>query len=91
MQFGLSMKEQLVTTPYGLTLFVPTAFTITESYETYPRIEMSGIIMDKPSESDLQKAALSQFSIIELMEEVQRRCKSGVNIKEERKVKGKAI
>jgi hypothetical protein len=85
-RFGLGIdSNQVVTSDNGLILFMPNSLSITYSNHDYGRIELSGIITDKDMVSANRLQALKDFTIIELMEEVQGRIKSGENKKERKK------
>jgi hypothetical protein len=85
-RFGLGIdRNQVVTSDDGLILFMPACLSVTYRSDAYGQIELSGIIMDKDMVRASRLQALKDFTIIELMEEVQGRIKSGENKKERKK------
>ena len=82
--FGIG-GNQVVTTPQGLIMFAPTHLSLTHSDSDFSRIELAGVIMTDKEAKANRMHALKNFTIIELMEEVQGRIKSGENIKERNK------
>ena len=76
-------EKQIFTFDHSAFSVIPTSCTIHHSHDDFPRIEMCGVI-DQRFALGEKKTPLSQYSIIELMVEVQQRIQSKENIKEKR-------
>jgi len=77
--FGISDgKDQFITTPWGVMEFMPTAFTV-----EWDQIRMEGIVTSRDKAAERIKR-LSDYSVIELMHEVNERIRTGQNADEKR-------
>ena len=83
--FGIPVDVIIADSNAGAFKLLTTSYQICISNDSFPRISIEGIIGDSLITKASRQEELRRFTLLELMDEVGRRIKSGENKKEKMK------
>jgi len=80
--FGIPVDVIIADTQFGAFNLATTSYEVTMSHDSFTRVSIEGIIGDVLTTKQSKREQLRHFTLLDLMDEVGRRIKSGENKKE---------